>query len=171
MAGNLAIEIVSIRSLQKILQQIEEDLNSYKYQQEDYSERLGNFLREAEERYGDEKWFKELSLENISKEKKKKKGKVNNWVIFKSLELTSSVQGEAEIMFETLQALIKKIRELEDAKEAIEELRNVGLGNEVIYNCLIQNGVITKVVLKSVDADEMTKFTYNVGFSKLQAVQ
>ena len=82
MAGNLAGEIVSIRSLQKLLQQIEEDLERYKHQQEEYSERLGNFLREAEERYGDEKWFKELSLENIGKEKKKKKGKADSWVIF-----------------------------------------------------------------------------------------
>ena len=171
MAGNLAVEIVSIRSLQKILQQIEEDLDRYKYQQEDYSEKLGNFLREAEERYGDEKWFKEISLENIGKEKKKKRGKVDSWVIFKSLELSSSVQGEAEIMFETLQTLTKKISELEDAKESVEELRNVGLGDEVVYNCLIRNGVITKVVLKSVDAEEMMKFTYNVGFSKLQAIQ
>ena len=171
MAGNLAGEIVSIRSLQKLLQQIEGDLERYKHQQEEYSERLGNFLREAEERYGDEKWFKELSLENIGKEKKKKKGKADSWVIFKSLELSSSVQGEAEIMFETLQTLTKKISELEDAKESVEELRNVGLGDEVVYNCLIRNGVITKVVLKSVDAEEMMKFTYNVGFSKLQAIQ
>ena len=171
MAGNLAGEIVSIRSLQKLLQQIEGDLERYKHQQEEYSERLGNFLREAEERYGDEKWFKEISLENIGKEKKKKRGKVDSWVIFKSLELSSSVQGEAEIMFETLQTLTKKISELEDAKESVEELRNVGLGDEVVYNCLIRNGVITKVVLKSVDAEEMMKFTYNVGFSKLQAIQ
>ena len=74
-------------------------------------------------------------------------------------------------MFETLQTLTKKISELEDAKESVEELRNVGLGDEVVYNCLIRNGVITKVVLKSVDAEEMMKFTYNVGFSKLQAIQ
>jgi hypothetical protein len=181
MPGKLVAEIVTLRSLQTLEQQIEVDIATYSFQKEDYSERLGNFLRDAEEKYGDEDWFKEFSLEKISgdkpkkddskkkpkkKKKRKKKGDSDSWVPFKSLELSSSVQGEAEIMFETLQVITEKLEALEESKESIEELRNVGLGNEVVYICFVKDGVISKIVLKSVDADEVSKFTFNMGFSK-----
>jgi len=180
MPGKLVAEIVTLRSLQTLEQQIEADIATYSFQKEDYSERLGNFLRDAEEKYGDEDWFKELSLEKISgdkpkkddskkkpkKKKKRKKGDSDSWVPFKSLELSSSVQGEAEIMFETLQAITEKLEALEESKESINELRNVGLGNEVVYICYVKDGVISKIVLKSVDTDEVSKFTFNMGFSK-----
>ena len=180
MPGKLVAEIITLRSLQRLLEQIEFDVALYTSQKEDYSERLGNFLRDAEEKYGDEDWFKELSLENIGGQKskkddkgkksrkKKKKGAADIWVPFKSLELSSSVQGEAEIMFETLQAITDKLEELDEAKETIEELRNVGLGNDVVYYCFVKDGVIEKIVLKAVDSDEMSKFTFKLGFSKAQ---
>jgi len=146
MPGKLVAEIVTLRSLHTIMQQVEADIATYSFKKEENSERLGNFLRDAEEKYGDEDWFKEFSLEKISgdkpkkddskkksKRKKKKKGGSDSWVPFKSLELSSSVQGEAEIMFETLQAITEKLEALEESKESIEELRNVGLGNEVVY--------------------------------------
>ena len=182
MPGKLVAEIVTLRSLQTLVQQIDADIATYSLQKVDYSERLGNFLRDAEEKYGDEDWFKEFSLENITgdkpkkddskkksnkkKKKKKKKGGSDSWVPFKSLELTSSVQGEAEIMFETLQVITEKLEALEESKESIDELRNVGLGNEVVYICYVKDGVISKIVLKSVDVDEISKFTFNMGFSK-----
>jgi hypothetical protein len=183
MPGKLVAEIVTLRSLQTLVEQIEVDIATYSLQKEDYSERLGSFLRDAEEKYGDEDWFKEFSLENITgdkpkkddskkksnkkkKKKKKKKGDSDSWVPFKSLELTSSVQGEAEIMFETLQVITEKLEALEESKESIDELRNVGLGNEVVYVCYVKDGVISKIVLKSVNVDEISKFTFNMGFSK-----
>ena len=181
MPSKLVAEIVTLRSLQTLIQQIEVDIATYSFQKEDYSERLGNFLRDAEEKYGDEDWFKEFSLEKISgdkpkkddskkkskkKKKRKKKGDSDSWVPFKSLEISSSVQGEAEIMFETLQAITEKLEALEESKESIDDLRNVGLGNEVVYICYVKDGVISKIVLKSVDTDEESKFTFNMGFSK-----
>jgi len=180
MPGKLVAEIITLRSLQTLKQQIEADISTYSFQKEDYSERLGNFLRDAEEKYGDEDWFKEFSLEKISgdkskkddskkkskKKKKRKKGDSDSWVPFKSLEISSSVQGEAEIMFETLQAITEKLEALEESKESIDELRNVGLGNEVVYICFVKDGVISKIVLKSVDTDDVSKFTFNMGFSK-----
>ncbi len=186
MPSKLVAEIVTLRSLQTLIQQIEVDIATYSFQKEDYSERLGNFLRDAEEKYGDEDWFKEFSLEKISgdkpkkddskkkskkKKKRKKKGDSDSWVPFKSLELSSSVQGEAEIMFETLQVITEKLEALEESKESIEELRNVGLGNEVAYICFVKNSVISKIVLKSVDTDEISKFTFNMGFSKTHILE
>ena len=180
MPGKLVAEIVTLRSLQTLAQQVEAEISAYSFKKEEYSERLGNFLRDAEEKYGDEDWFKEFSLENIgegkpkkddskkrsNKKKKRKKGGSDSWVPFKSLELSSSIQGEAEVMFETLQAITEKLEALEESKESIDELRNVGLGNEVVYICFVKDGVISKIVLKSVDSDDLSKFTFNMGFSK-----
>ena len=178
MTSRLVTEIITVRSLQELYSQIEEEIDSYLSQKEEYSEGLGNFLREAEEKYGDEDWFKEFSLDKISgekpkkdnskksnKKKKKKKGGSDSWVPFKSLEISSSVQGEAEVMFETLQAITEKLGALEESRESIDELRNVGLGNEVVYICYVKDGVISKIVLKSMD-DDTSKFTFNMGFSK-----
>lgn len=180
MPGKLVAEIMTLRSLQTLQQQIEAEISTYSFKKEEYSERLGNFLREAEEKYGDEDWFKEFSLDNIggdkpkkdnskkksNKKRKKKKGGSDSWVPFKSLELSSSVQGEAEVMFETLQAITDKLEALEESKESIDELKNVGLGNEVVYICYVKDGVISKIVLKSVDSDDVSKFTFNMGFTK-----
>ena len=184
MPGKLVAEIVTLRSLQTLVEQIEAEIASYSFKKEENSERLGNFLRDAEEKYGDEDWFKEFSLENIggdkpkkddskkrSNRKKKKKGASDSWVPFKSLELSSSVQGEAEIMFETLQAITDKLEALEESKESIDELRNVGLGNEVIYICFVKDGVISKIVLKSVDSEDVSKFSYNMGFTKVHILE
>ena len=74
-------------------------------------------------------------------------------------------------MFETLQAITEKLEALEESKESIDELRNVGLGNEVIYICYVKDGVISKIVLKSVDTDDTSKFTFNMGFSKSQILE
>jgi hypothetical protein len=132
LTGRLVTEVVILRSLQDLAVQIDADISSYLSLKEEYSERLGNFLREAEEEYGDEDWYKQLSLDNLGKgggRSKKKKGKKgggsDEWIPFKGLQLSASVKGEAEIMFETIEAITEKLEALEEAKESIGELRNV----------------------------------------------
>ena len=182
MTGRLVTEIITIRSLQELNGQIEAEIDSYLSQKEEYSERLGNFLREAEEKYGDEDWFKQLSLDKLGgggksrqkkNEKKKKKGKKesDDWVSFQGLELSSSTQGEAEVMFEAIAKITERLEELTDAKESIEELRKVGLGNDVRYICYLENGIVRKVVIKPIDEDTAGKFTFNRGFTVIQAIQ
>ncbi len=146
MTGRLVTEIIAISSLQELNSQIQAEIDSYLSQKEEYSERLGNFLRETEEKYGDEDWFEQLSLDKLGggkgrqkkNEKKKKKGKKesDDWVPFQGLELSSSIQGEAEVMFEAIAKITERLDELDEAKESIEELRKVGLGNDVRYQGL-----------------------------------
>lgn len=178
MTSRLVTEVVILRSLQDLAVQIDADISSYLSLKEEYSERLGNFLREAEEEYGDEDWYKQLSLDNLGKgggRSKKKKGKKgggsDEWIPFKGLQLSASVKGEAEIMFETIEAITEKLEALEEAKESIGELRNVGLGNEVDYICFVKDGVVEKIVIKPSDADSEGKFTYNKGFTVIRALQ
>lgn len=181
MTSRLVTEIITVRSLQELYSQIEAEIDSYLSQKEEYSEGLGNFLREAEEKYGDEDWFKQLSLDKLGgagksrqkkdKKKKKRKKESADWVPFQGLELSSSAQGEAEVMFEVIAKITERLKELTDAKESLDELRKVGLGNDVRYICYLENGVVRKVVIKHIDESVAGKFTFNREFTTIQSVQ
>ena len=165
MKGRLVTEIVTLRSLQELQDRLESETESYMSQKEEVSERLGDFLREAEEEHGDEDWFKQLDLEKLGG--KKRKG--SDWIQFQGLELSSSLQGEAEVMFEALSKISGKLEALGRGIESLEELRKVGLGNDVSYVCYLEDGVLSKIVIKPVDADAQMRFTFNREFTVLQA--
>jgi hypothetical protein len=166
--GRLVTEIVTIRSLQT---RLEAENESYLSQKEALSERLGNFLRDTEEEHGDEDWFKQLDLEKLGGKKKDKKRKGSDWIPFQGLELSSSLQGEAEMMFEALSKISEKLEALSTGVESLQELRKVGLGNDVSYICYLEEGVLRKMVLKPVDDDALARFTFNRGFTVIQDVQ
>ena len=173
MNGRLVTEIVSIRSLQELQTRLEAENESYLSQKEEISKRLGNFLREAEEEHGEEDWFKQVDLEKLGKssgKKNDKKRKGSDWIQFQGIELCSSLQGEAEVMFEAISNISEKLEALNKAVESLEELRKVGLGNDVKYICYLEDGVLSKIVIKPVDADSLVKFTFNRGFTVFQAV-
>lgn len=169
--GRLVTEIVTIRSLQELQARLEAENESYLSQKEELSERLGNFLRDTEEEHGDEDWFKQFDLEKLGGKKKDKKRKDSDWVQFQGLELSSSLQGEAEMMFEALSKISEKLDALRRGIESLEELRKVGLGNDVRYICYLEEGVLRKMVIKPVDDDALARFTFNRGFTVIQAVQ
>jgi len=176
------------RSLQELATLVEDEISRYLFRKEEHSERLGNFLRESEEKHGGEDWFKRLSLgEKLPKgkakakkkekggKKKKKKGKKGGvpeeWVPFQSMLLSSSVQGEAELMFDAIEAITAKVEELEEAKASIEELRSVGLGDDVRYLVLLRDGVPKKIVIKPTGAEAVQKFKFSRGFTALRMLQ
>jgi len=169
--GRLVTEIVTIRSLQELQTRLEAESESYLSQKEEISERLGNFLREAKEEHGDEDWFKQLDLEKLGGKKNDKKRKGSDWVQFQGIELSSSLQGEAEVMFEAISKISEKLEALSRGIESLEELRKVGLGNDIRYICYVEEGVLRKIVIKPVDDDALAKFTFNKGFTVLQTVQ
>ncbi len=189
MPGRPVTEMMETRSLQELVTIVEHEISRYQSKKEEYSERLGNFLRDSEEKHGSEEWFKRISLgEKLPKDKgkpkkkekkkgkkKKKKGKKGEepeeWIPFQSMFISSSIQGEAELMFETIEAITTKIEELEEAKTSLEELRNIGLGDEVSYMMLIREGVPKKIVIKPAGADDMPRFTFSKGFTVVRAIQ
>lgn len=188
MTGRLVTEIMETRSLQELVTLVEDEISRYLFRKEGHSERLGNFLRKSEEKHGGEDWFKRLSLgEKLPKgkakakkkekggKKKKKKGKKGGipeeWVSFQSMLLSSSVQGEAELMFDAIEAITAKVEELEEAKASIEELRSVGLGDDVRYLVLLRDGVPKKIVIKPTGAEAIQKFKFSRGFTVLQMLQ
>jgi hypothetical protein len=173
--GRIVTEIVTIRSLQELQTRLEAENESYLSQKEEISERLGNFLRETEEEHGDEDWFKQLDLEKLGSKKRDKKSdkkkKSSDWIQFQGIELSSSLQGEAEVMFEAISKISEKVEALGGVIESLEELRKVGFGNDVRYICYLDDGILSKIVLKPLDDDALAKFTFNRGFTVLQAVQ
>ncbi len=173
MNGRLVTEIVTIRSLQELMTRLEAENKLYMSQKEDISERLGNFLRETEEEHGDEDWFKQLDLEKLGgkkSDKKSDKKKGSDWVQFQGLDLSSSLQGEAEMMFEAISKISEKLEELSMGIESLEELRKIGLGNDIRYICYLEEGILRQIVIKQLDDSALTKFTFNRGFTVIQAV-
>jgi len=187
MTSRLATGIMDIGSLQDLLALVDGEISRCLSQKEEYSERLGNFLRESKEKYGEEDWFKQLSLgEKLPKgkqkkakkkggKKKKKKGKKGDtpesWVPFRSMLLSSSIQGRAELMFEAIEAITAKMEALEEARRSVEDLRNVGLGDEASYIVLLREGVPKKIVIKPTGGDAVEKFTFSRGFTIVQILQ
>ena len=73
-------------------------------------------------------------------------------------------------MFEAISKISEKLEALSDGIESLEELRKVGLGNDIRYICYLEDGVLVKIVIKPMDADTLTRFTFNRGFTVFQAV-
>ena len=181
MTGRLVTEVMGISSLRELANLVDKEISQYFSQRERYRERLGDFLRESEEKYRDEDWFKLLSLgeklpknrgkseKKGDKKKKRKKGKKgespDDWIPFKGLLLSSSIQGEAELMFEAIESISARIEGLEEAKTSIEELRNVGFGEEVKFMVFLKEGVPDKIAIKPVEEGATGKFTFSKGFS------
>ena len=178
MTGRLVTEIISIRSLQELLTRLEKEINSYLSQQEEYRERLGKFLREAEEEHGDEEWFKQLDLDKLRKsqdssrrtDRRRREKKDSGWISFQNIKLSTNLQGEAELMFDALTKISEKLEKLNDSKNAIGELRKVGLGNDVTYICYLENGVVKKIMLKPLNERDQRRFMYNIEFSIQQPI-
>ena len=180
LTGKQITEILVFQSLQELSLQIKADIYSFLSQKEEYSEILGNFLRDAGEKHGEEDWFKQLPLDVLGrgasrgkkeKKKRKKKGKKvpDHWVLFKGMKLSSSIKGEVEIMFETIKDLTEKLDAMEEAKKAVDELKNLGLGNEVNYICFIKDGVLKKIIIKPVDPETVEKFSFSKSFTSVLA--
>jgi len=184
-------EIMEFNSLQEVVTMLEGEISHYQTLKDTYSTQLGILLREAEDKHRDEEWFKKLSLgEKLPKEKAKapkkekkgggakkkgKKGKKGeakeNWIPFQDLQLSSTVQGEAELMFEAIDQIAAKIEELQASKTAMEELRNVGLGGDVSYMIFIREGAPKRIVFKLSEAGAMEKFVFARGFTAISLLQ
>lgn len=159
----MVTEIRNFHSLKELSESIEEEISFYKSMDEEYGQRLGSLLREKEETDGDKEWFKELagfqktSTETKSKGKGKKKGKKAGWVQFKDLMLSTEDYGEAQILFDAIEEIKGKVGQLEKVMENVEDLKRLGLGENIIYITYLHEGVPEKIVLNKNDGEAFGK--------------
>lgn len=166
----MVTEIRSFYSLKELSESLEEEISSNKAMVEEYSQRLGSFLREMEATHGNEEWFKKLSVLQKSSKKEKGKGKKKsgllNWIAFKEIMLSKDEQGEAQILFEAIEEINNKITRLVKTKETIEDLRRLGLGEDILYVAYVREEVPERIVLrKRGEKETAKKFEFTAAFS------
>jgi len=181
---SLATEIRSFYSLRELRESIEKEIDQYKAVDDEYSQWLGSFLRDMEATHGDEEWFKKLSAsqkslkvkakkesEKESKGEKIKASASSEWVSYKGVMVSASERGEAEILFDAIEEIDRKIEQLNKVKSTIENLERSALGKDIIYIAYFHDGVPEKIVLRHKrDKEFAEKFKFIADFSMLQEV-
>jgi len=179
---NVGTEIRSFYSIKEISEALEGEIEQYKSVADEYSQWLGTFLRDSKAMQENEEWAKKMTaLQKMkpkgkptpSKEGKSKKTSTSaEWVQFKEIQLSSTEQGEAEILFDAIEELNKKIEQLEKVKNSLAELEKLGLGKNIIYITYIHDGVPEKIVLRhKKDQEFEKKFQYIADFSVSREVE
>jgi hypothetical protein len=179
--GDIITEIRSFYSIKEINEALEESIQQYKSVAEEYSQWLGSFLRDSGAVQENEEWAKQMATLQKTKPKgkpsnpTKKKGKnkktqpYTEWVQFKELMLSASELGEAEVLFEAIEEINKKIEQLNMVKESVAELEKSRLGKDITYITYIHDGVPEKIVLRHrKDQEFEKKFQYMADFSIVQ---
>jgi len=168
--SNLVTEIRNFYSLKELSESVEDEINSYKAAVEEYSQRLGLFLRDLETTHGDQEWFKEISALQKSSKKEKSKGKKksSSWTTFKDIMLSADEQGEAEMFFEAIEEMNRKIMRLEKIRDTIEDLKKFGLGNDILYITYLRDKVPEKLVLRKKGEKTAEKFEFIAEFSTVK---
>lgn len=157
----MGTEIRTFTTLKDITEYITDQLGQHTALFEDYSQWLGALLRDCEANHKNEDWYqKSVAMQKTTKAPPKKapekkpsggKGKKNVpsiWLPSGSILLSSTEQGQAEVLFEAIEKIGAKIQELEKLKGSIQQLERIGLGKNVNYILYIEEDVPKKIVVQ-----------------------
>ncbi|MEM4704122.1 MAG: hypothetical protein QXJ02_03555 [Candidatus Bathyarchaeia archaeon] len=163
-------EVRTFYSLQDLRESIDETIKHYASTVEEYTQWLGLFLRDAEDAYKDQEWFKKLAgMQKMLKagkkieKKEKASGKKKNelvspeWVAYKEILLCTNEQAQAEIVFEAIEDINDKIDRLAKIRNTLVELEKSGLGTSITYIAFMRNGVPEKLVLRQKKDKELAE--------------
>lgn len=176
---SLGTEVRTFYSLRELREAIEDEIKQYNAIAEEYSQWLGLFLRGAEAANSDKEWYKNLSaMQKTIKTKKKpqkteKQGKSKkqevpaaDWTSYRDVMLSTSEQGQAEVVFEAIEEINNKIDKLERAENTFAELEKSGLGKDITFIAFIHDGVPEKLVLRHKKGEELAeRFKFITEFS------
>jgi hypothetical protein len=154
-------EIHTFTALKELGDYLADHLDQYRMLYEDYSQWLGSLLRSCEETHKSEEWYQnsvalQKSLPGAKKKaagnagKKKGKGKKNQssiWVQSGDVMLSSTEQGQAEVLFEAIEKIGDKIQDMEKFKATVQQLERIGLGKNVNYIVYIEDDIPRKIVV------------------------
>ncbi len=169
----MGTEIRTFNTLKDINEYVVDQTEQHRALYEDYSQWLGTLLRDCEANHKNDDWYqKTAAAAKTSKtppkktpEKKpagkSKKGEDNGiWVPSGSILLSSTDQGQAEILFEAIEKIGLKIQDLEKLKGSIQQLERIGLGKNVNYILYIEDDVPKKIVVQPKTASNDNSFKY-----------
>jgi hypothetical protein len=136
---NVGTEIRTFATMKEITEYLVDQLDQYRALFEDYSQWLGSLLRSCEDAHKNEDWYQKSAAmqKNVRAPPKKatenkgagksgggkgKKSESSAWVQSGNILLSSTEQGQAEILFEAIEKIGDKIQDLEKFKSAIQQL-------------------------------------------------
>jgi hypothetical protein len=173
----LGTEIHTFATLKELSDYLADHLDQYKMLYEDYSEWLGTLLRSCEETHKNEEWCKnsaalQKSLAgakgktsgNAGNKKGKVKGKKNAssaWIQSGDVMISSTEQGQAEVLFEAIEKIGDKIQEMDKFKATVQQLERLGLGKKTDYIVYIEDDIPRRIVVRvksGLPEDEAFKF-------------
>ena len=172
----MGTEIRTFTTLKDITEHLTDQLDQYTALFEDYSQWLGSLLRSCEDAHKNEEWYQKSAAlqKNLRGAPKKSPGKASGkkggkgkkdkssvWVQSGDVLLSSTEQGQAEILFEAIEKLGDKIQNMEKFKATVQQLERIGLGKNVNYIVYIEDDIPRKIVLRAksgLPEDEAFKF-------------
>jgi predicted DNA-binding protein len=156
-------EIHTFTTLKELGDYLADHLEQYRMLYEDYSQWLGSLLRSCEETHKNEDWYQNSAAlqkslagakKTAGKTEKKKKGKGKKressiWVQSGDVMLSSTEQGQAEVLFEAIEKIGDKIQDMEKFKATVQQLERIGLGKKTDYIVYIEDDIPRKIVVRA----------------------
>lgn len=157
----LGTEIRTFSTLKELSDYLVDHLDQYKMLYEDYSQWLGSLLRDCEEKHKNEEWYKNSAAlqkslagakaKTPAKTTKKGKGKKNEssaWIQSGDVMISSTEEGQAEVLFEAIEKIGDKIQEMDKFKATVQQLERLGLGKKTDYIVYIEDDIPRKIVVR-----------------------
>ncbi len=106
-------------------------------------------------------------MKEMKEKRKDEKGKnvSANWKSYNDLHIFAGIthQGKTEVYFEAINELKARLEKLDKIKEALVQLKSVGLSS-VLYLVYVKNSVPEKLVLLPQEKQEEGKFEFKADF-------
>jgi|WetSurMetagenome_2_1015567.scaffolds.fasta_scaffold07405_3 hypothetical protein len=161
----MGTEIRTFGSLKETNEFLLDQASQYRSLFEDYSQWLGSLLRSAEAEHKNDDWYQKSavlmkSLKGPTKKTPENKAVVKKgggkgkpaedscWVQSGDIMLSSTEQGQVEILFEAIEKISAKVLDLEKFKGTMQQLERIGLGKNVNYIIYLEDDIPKKIVLK-----------------------
>jgi hypothetical protein len=156
-------EIRTFVTLKEMNEYLTDQLDQYRLLYEDYSQWLGSLLRSCEETHKNEEWYQNSAALQKSlagaktraagktgkKKGKGKKSKSSIWIQSGDVMLSSTEQGQAEVLFEAIEKIGDKIQDMEKFKATVQQLERLGLGKKTDYIVYIEDDIPRKIVVRA----------------------
>lgn len=161
----MGTEIRTFTMLKEMNDYLTDQLDQYRALYEDYSQWLGALLRSCEETHKNEDWYQKIAAlqknlrgppkktaEKKAAGKKGGKGKKTEssvWFQSGNMLLSSTEQGQAEVLFEAIEKIGGKIQDIEKFRATVQQLERIGLGKNINYIVYIEDDIPRKIVLRA----------------------